>query len=94
MNNNFELAKSQHRPVCQDTGMVVVFCEIGNEVFLTGQLLQTAIDNAVKTAYANLRKSVLDPVSRQNTLTNTPSIVHTSIVLGKNVRVQIMLKGF
>ncbi|MDE7079016.1 MAG: fumarate hydratase [Clostridia bacterium] len=94
MLENIAIAKAEHRPVCQDTGMVVVFVEIGKEVILTGRLLQDAIDSAVKDAYVTLRKSVLDPVTRINTKTNTPSIVHTSIVKGEDVKVEIMLKGF
>ena len=94
MLDNISLAKAEHRPVCQDTGMVVVFVEIGKEVILTGKLLQDAIDEAVEEAYVTLRKSVLDPVTRINTKTNTPSVVHTSIVEGEDVKVEIMLKGF
>ena len=94
MLENIDIAKAEHRPVCQDTGMVVVFIEIGKEVFLTGRLLQDAIDGAVKDAYVTLRKSVLDPVTRVNTKTNTPSVVHTSIVDGEDVKVEVMLKGF
>ncbi|MDE7349251.1 MAG: fumarate hydratase [Clostridia bacterium] len=94
MNENIDLAVAEHRPVCQDTGMVVVFAEIGREVILTGKLLQDAIDDAVEEAYVTLRKSVLDPVTRINTKTNTPSVVHTSFVDGSDVRVQVMLKGF
>ncbi len=94
MNENIDFAIAEHKPVCQDTGMAVVFLEIGNEVILTGKLLQNAIDEAVKDAYVTLRKSVLDPVTRINTNTNTPAVVHTSIVEGKNVKIQIMLKGF
>ncbi|MDE5756298.1 MAG: fumarate hydratase [Clostridia bacterium] len=94
MNDNIDLAIAEHRPVCQDTGMVVVFVEIGKEVILTGKLLQEAIDDAVEEAYVTLRKSVLDPVTRVNTKTNTPSVVHTSFVDGTNVKVEIMLKGF
>ncbi|MDE5990701.1 MAG: fumarate hydratase [Clostridia bacterium] len=94
MLENIAIAKAEHRPVCQDTGMVVVFVEIGKEVILTGRLLQDAIDSAVKDAYVTLRKSVLDPVTRINTKTNTPSVVHTSIVEGEDVKVEIMLKGF
>ena len=94
MLENIEIAKSEHRPVCQDTGMVVVFLEIGKEVFLTGNLLQDEIDRAVESAYVTLRKSVLDPVTRINTKTNTPAVVHTSIVDGEDVKVQVMLKGF
>lgn len=94
MLDNIALAKKEDRPVCQDTGMVVVFVEIGKEVVLMGKLLQVAIDEAVEEAYVTLRKSVLDPVTRINTKTNTPSVVHTSIVEGEDVKVEIMLKGF
>ena len=94
MNDNVDLAIAEHRPVCQDTGMVVVFLEIGKEVILTGKLLQDAIDSAVEEAYVTLRKSVLDPVTRINTKTNTPAIVHTTFVEGSDVKVQVMLKGF
>ena len=76
MNDNIDLAIAEHRPVCQDTGMAVVFLEIGKEVILVG------------------RKSVLDPVTRINTKTNTPAVVHTSYVEGENIKVEIMLKGF
>ena len=64
------------------------------EVILTGKLLQVAIDEAVEEAYVTLRKSVLDPVTRINTKTNTPSVVHTSYAEGSDVKVQVMLKGF
>ncbi len=94
MNDNIELAIKEHRPVCQDTGMVVVFLEIGNNVILTGELLQKAIDEEVKKAYVSLRKSVLDPVSRKNTGTNTPAVVHTTFVEGDDIKVEVMLKGF
>lgn len=94
MNENIDLAKREHRPVCQDTGMVVVFLEIGNNVVLTGELLQKAIDKEVEKAYVTLRKSVLDPVSRKNTGTNTPAVVHTSYVEGDDIKAEIMLKGF
>lgn len=94
MNDNIELAAKEHRPVCQDTGMVVVFVEVGNNVILTGEVLQKAIDTEVEKAYRTLRKSVLDPVSRINTKTNTPAVVHTSITEGDDVKVEVMLKGF
>ncbi len=94
MKENFDIAKKEHRPVCQDTGMVVIFLEIGKDVILTGELLQDAVDKEVAKAYTYLRKSVLDPVSRVNTRTNTPSVIHTSYVEGNKVKVQLMLKGF
>lgn len=94
MLENINIAKAEHRPVCQDTGMVVVFVQIGKEVILTGKLLQRAIDEAVEEAYVTLRKSVLDPVTRINTKTNTPAVVHTEFVEGEDVKVEVMLKGF
>ncbi len=94
MNDNIDLAAAENRPVCQDTGMVVVFVRVGKDVILTGRLLQDAIDCAVKDAYVALRKSVLDPVTRINTGTNAPAIVHTSYVEGENVEIEVMLKGF
>lgn len=94
MNSNIKLAGEENRPVCQDTGMVVVFLEIGQEVVLTGKLLSDAINEGVRNAYTDLRKSVLDPITRINTKDNTPCVIHTSIVEGKEVHVEIMLKGF
>lgn len=94
MLDNIRIAKRERRPVCQDTGMVVVFVKIGKEVILTGKLLQDAIDDAVEEAYVTLRKSVLDPVTRINTKTNTPAVVHTQFVEGEDVNVEVMLKGF
>ena len=61
---------------------------------MTGKLLQDAIDDAVEQAYVTLRKSVLDPVTRINTKTNTPAVVHTQFVEGEDVNVEVMLKGF
>ncbi len=94
MKENFDIAKAEHRPVCQDTGMVVIFLEIGNEVYLTGEILQKAIDKEVEKAYTYLRKSVLDPITRVNTKTNTPSVINIKQVEGNQVHVQVMLKGF
>lgn len=94
MCKNIEYAKSAHLPVCQDTGMVVVFLRIGQDVNLTGGFLDDAINGAVREAFAPLRKSVLDPVSRVNTKDNTPAVIHTQIVKGDTVQAEIMLKGF
>lgn len=94
MNSNIKLASEENRPVCQDTGMVAVFIEIGQEVILTGKLLSDAINDGVRNAYKDLRKSVLDPVTRINTNDNTPCVIHTNIVEGKDVHAEIMLKGF
>ena len=94
MCRNIEYAKASHLPVCQDTGMVVAFIRIGQEVRLTGGFLDEAVNGAVREAFAPLRKSVLDPVSRVNTKDNTPAVIHTSIVRGDTVEVEVMLKGF
>ena len=94
MCENARFAAQNGYPVCQDTGMCVVFVEIGKYVALTGKLLQDAIDDAVKDGYADLRKSVLDPVTRVNTGTNAPAVVHTDFVPGDEVKVSVMLKGF
>lgn len=94
MNDNFDLAADQMRPVCQDTGMVVVFVRLGQDVRLTGKLLRQAVDDGVTDAYTSLRKSVLDPVSRINTQTNAPAILHIELVEGETVELEIMLKGF
>lgn len=94
MCENIDYAKSSHLPVCQDTGMVVVFLTIGQDVKLEGEFIDDAINAAVRKAYVNLRKSVLDPVTRISTKDNTPAVIHTRIVKGDNVKVEIMLKGF
>ena len=94
MCENARFAAQMGYPVCQDTGMCVVFVEIGKDAVLTGKLLQDAIDDATREGYADLRKSVLDPVTRVNTGTNTPAVVHTDFVPGDEVKVSVMLKGF
>ena len=94
MCKNIEYAKAAHLPVCQDTGMVVVFIKIGQDVRLTGGFIDDAVNGAVREAFLPLRKSVLDPVSRVNTKDNTPAVIHTKIVKGDSVEVEIMLKGF
>ena len=94
MCKNIEYARSSHLPVCQDTGMVVVFVRIGQDVKLDGEFLDDAINGAVRKAYAPLRKSVLDPVSRINTKDNTPAVIHTELVKGDKIEVEVMLKGF
>lgn len=94
MLNNAELAEREARPVCQDTGMVIVFLSIGQDVRLTGPWIEDAVNQAVARAYVPLRKSVLDPVTRINTRDNTPAVIHTRIVEGDGVTAEIMLKGF
>lgn len=93
---NARIAREERRPLCQDTGVAVVFLDIGQEVHLTGGDLEAAIHEAVRTAYAHchLRKSlVAHPLDRKNTGDNTPAIIHTRIVPGTDVRIRFDAKG-
>ena len=93
---NFEYAEAQKMPVCQDTGMAIVMLEIGQQVTLKGKLLKDAVNSAVRRAYADgyFRKSVCDPLTRQNTGDNTPAVIHTNIVEGDKIHITYMPKGF
>ena len=93
MCDNADIAAKNGFPVCQDTGMAVVFLYVGRELKLDGDIY-TAVNDGVRRGYKMLRKSVLDPVTRVNTGDNTPAIIHTQIVEGEKIRVEIMLKGF
>lgn len=92
--NNALLAKEKQIPMCQDTGIVVVFAEVGYNVHLNFDLYE-AINSGVSKAYNEfyLRKSVADPLSRINTKDNTPAIVHTKLVSGDKIKLKIALKG-
>jgi fumarate hydratase subunit alpha len=93
---NIELAEQLRVPICQDTGIVMVFLEIGQEVSLTDGNITSAINNGIRRAYhdALLRKSVtLDPIKRKNTEDNTPVIIHTDIVSGNSLKATVMPKG-
>jgi len=92
---NHEIAKNEGIPLCQDTGIAVVFLEIGNQVFLDFDV-EDAVNEAVRLAYEEgyLRKSVvLHPLNRKNTLDNTPAIIHTKIVGGDTLSIHIAPKG-
>lgn len=94
---NADLAKAKMKPVCQDTGMAVIFVEIGQEVHLTGGSLTDAINEGVRLGYKEgyLRKSVVsDPLLRVNTGDNTPAIIHYNIVEGDKVHIEVAPKGF
>jgi|SRR3989339_771695 len=91
---NAEIARSQKLPICQDTGMAVVFIELGEEVVITGGNIYDAINEAVKTAYKDLRKSiVIDPFNRENTNDNTPANIHVEIVQGDTLKIKVLPKG-
>lgn len=97
LEENLVTAKNDKIPICQDTGMAVVFLEIGQEVALTGDYLEDAVNKGVKEAYTEgyLRKSVVsDPILRENTKDNTPAIIHTKIVKGDKIKITVEPKGF
>jgi fumarate hydratase subunit alpha len=92
---NAEIACHSKMPICQDTGLAVVFLEIGQDVHIAGGNLREAIDEGVRLAYAEgyLRKSVCDPLTRKNTQDNTPAIIHVDIVEGDKLKIIAMPKG-
>ncbi len=91
---NFEIARTETVPMCQDTGITIVFVELGRDVHLDGSL-EDAINEGVRQGYEEgyLRKSVCDPLTRVNTKDNTPAIIHTEIVEGDGLRMIIAPKG-
>ena len=95
---NNKIASREEMPICQDTGLAVIFIEVGQEVHLVGGDFTEAINQGVKEAYQEgyLRKSVVDdPVfERKNTKTNTPAMIYTDIVPGDKVKLLVMPKGF
>ena len=95
--NNLNCAKELQVPICQDTGMVIVFAEIGQDVHIVGGDFEEAINQGVKNGYINglLRKSIVDdPLNRVNTQDNTPAIIHTKIVKGDSLKLTVAPKGF
>lgn len=94
---NLDAARELHVPVCQDTGMAVVFLEVGQEVHITGGSLENAVNEGVRRGYLDgrLRLSVVsDPIRRVNSGDNTPAVIHTRIVPGDRLRVTVAPKGF
>lgn len=97
LKQNLVIAKEEMIPICQDTGMAVVFMEIGQEVHFEGGNLEDAINEGVRKGYVEgyLRKSVVDdPIIRNNTKDNTPAVIHYSLVPGDKVKITISPKGF
>ena len=96
--DNIEISEKQHLPVCQDTGMAVLFAEIGQDVHITGGLFNDAVNAGVHAAYENgyLRKSVVkDPFfERVNTNDNTPAVIYTELVAGDKITLTALPKGF
>lgn len=94
---NADLAKQNHMPVCQDTGAAVIFCEIGQDVHVTGENITEAINEGVRRGYKKgyLRTSIVkDPIFRENTGDNTPAIIHYDIVKGDKIKIVVAPKGF
>jgi len=94
---NLEIARNDCIPVCQDTGMAVIFVDIGQDVRVEGGLLEDALNEGVSRGYKNgfLRKSVVgDPFTRTNTGDNTPAIIHYNIVAGDKLEIVVAPKGF
>ena len=94
---NADIAKTERVPMCQDTGMTVVFVKMGQECHVTGGFIEEAINQGVRQGYANgyLRKSVVkDPIDRVNTTDNTPAIIHYEIVPGNEFHITVAPKGF
>lgn len=95
---NSRIASQKKIPICQDTGMVIVFMEIGQEVHLIGGLLKDAVNQGVREGYEEgyLRKSVVsDPLfERKNTKDNTPCILYTDLIEGDQIRISVGCKGF
>lgn len=94
--DNIDAAAHTGLPLCQDTGMAVVFIDAGQDVHFTGGSLEDAVNAGVRRAYREgfFRKSVLSPLSRENTGDNTPAVIHTHIVPGDAVRIRVAPKGF
>lgn len=97
LKENLDIAGQEMIPICQDTGMAVIFMEIGQEVHVTGGNLEEAIHEGVRQGYTEgfLRKSVVkDPLIRENTKDNTPAVIHYSIVPGEQIKITVAPKGF
>lgn len=94
---NYTFAQEKRLPICQDTGMAVVFCQLGQEVHITGGLLRDAVNQGVARGYTEgfLRKSVVaDPIRRVNTEDNTPAVLHLELVEGDSLNITVAPKGF
>lgn len=97
LEENLRIAADDMIPICQDTGMAVVFLKIGQDVHFEGQNLEDAVNEGVRQGYGEgfLRKSVVgDPILRENTKDNTPAVIHYQIVPGEHVEIKVAPKGF
>ena len=95
--HNADVARERRMPICQDTGMAVVFAELGQDAHIAGGLLEDAVNEGVRRGYTDgyLRKSVVrDPIRRGNTGDNTPAVLHLRLVAGDRLRLTVAPKGF
>ena len=95
--DNYKFAAEKNLPICQDTGMAVIFAQVGQDVHITGGGFEDAVNEGVRNGYINgyLRKSVVrDPLRRENTDDNTPAVIHTKIVPGDELKITVAPKGF
>lgn len=95
LQENLQIAGEDMIPICQDTGMAVVFLEVGQDVHLEGGSVEDAVNEGVRQGYIEgyLRKSVVkDPIIRENTKDNTPAVIHYSIAPGEKVRIKVAQK--
>lgn len=97
LQDNLKIAAEEKIPICQDTGMAVIFIEIGQDVHIEGEYLEDAIQEGVREGYKEgyLRKSVVkDPIFRENTKDNTPAVIHYFIMPGNQIKITFAPKGF
>ena len=97
LKENLAIADSDEIPICQDTGMAVVFLKVGQDVHIIGDTVENAVNNGVRCGYVEgyLRKSVVgDPILRENTKDNTPAVIHYEIVPGDKLEITVAPKGF
>ena len=97
LQENLKIADEEMIPICQDTGMAVIFLEVGQDVHFEGTAIEDAVNEGVRQGYTEgyLRKSVVkDPIMRENTKDNTPAVIHYSIVPGEKVKITMAPKGF
>lgn len=97
LSENLDIARDEAIPICQDTGMAVIFLKIGQDIHLTGDSLESAVNEGIRQGYREgyLRKSVVeDPLLRNNTRDNTPGILHIEIVPGEELEITVAPKGF
>lgn len=95
LKENARIAKDEHIPICQDTGIAIFFVEIGQDLRIKNGFIVDAINEGVRKGYKEgyLRKSVVDPITRKNTGDNTPAIVYTELVPGDKLKISFMPKG-